>query len=93
MNRDEIANVLKSNGKIIIPMSEVHDVINTMASEIYAQKRDQRSFEKVYEDLPKVLRGGAYYYPADVLRSAKRDSLKPSMSTAGTGFRIARSVL
>ena len=50
-------------------------------------------FERVYEDLPRVLRGGAYYYPADVLRSAKRDSLKPSMSTAGTGFRIARSVL
>jgi len=50
-------------------------------------------FEKVYEDLPRVLRGGAYYYPADVLRSAKRDSLKPSVSTAGTGFRIARTIL
>ena len=55
MNRDEIANVLKSKGKIIIPMSEVHDVINTMALEIYAQKRDQRSFEKVYEDCSNVV--------------------------------------
>ena len=55
MNRDEIANVLKSNGKITIPMSEVHDIINTMASEIYAQKRDQRSFEKVYEDCSNIV--------------------------------------
>lgn len=65
----------------------------------YAAKPDPslwlgtQAFEKVYDDTPRVLKGGAFYYPADVLRSAKRDSLKPAMATQGTGFRVARTIL
>ncbi len=48
---------------------------------------------RVVDDMSnRVLRGGAFYYPKDILRSAHRGGLKPDQSSDGSGFRIARTL-
>ena len=48
---------------------------------------------RVVDDLStRVLRGGAFYYPKDILRSAHRGGLKPDQSSDGSGFRIAKTL-
>lgn len=48
---------------------------------------------RVVDDMStRVMRGGAFYYPRDILRSAHRGGLKPDQSSDGSGFRIARTL-
>jgi len=48
---------------------------------------------RVVDDMStRVLRGGAFYYPKDILRSAHRGGLRPDQSSDGSGFRIARTL-
>lgn len=48
---------------------------------------------RVVDDMSsRVLRGGAFYYPKDILRSAHRGGLKPDQSSDGSGFRIAKTL-
>ncbi len=42
------------------------------------------------EGATKVLRGGTWYHPAEMMRNAKRNGLEPSTSSNLSGFRCAR---
>lgn len=54
---------------------------------------DIKADVRVLDDMSsRVLRGGAFYYPGDVLRSAHRGGLKPEQSSDGSGFRVARTL-
>ena len=46
---------------------------------------------KEYINNPRVLRGGAFYYPPAAVRSACRIGLRPSVQDTGSGFRPSRT--
>ena len=59
-----------------------------------AMVEDSKVDLRVVDDMStRVLRGGAFYYPKDILRSAHRGGLRPDQSSDGSGFRIARTLL
>ncbi len=56
-------------------------------------KADAKADLRPLDDMTfRVLRGGAFYYPGEVLRSAHRGGLKPDHCSDGSGFRPVRTL-
>jgi formylglycine-generating enzyme required for sulfatase activity len=57
----------------------------------YQRERVNPSGDDIIDDIPRLLRGGAFGYRPALVRSAERDGDAPANRLIDDGFRLART--